>query len=152
MLPSRCLKDIFCFPRGPCPVWLRWHQERLLGQCWVILLCQQKGREDVILNLQCGCVIVISVFKWNCRSSDFWKNHKNRYVRSPNAEPKPMFFLSTQCPEGGAVLWEALLCPAETEGDISSQPEHSAHPHGGAVSVPSGCPAAGAQKIPQSQR
>lgn len=152
MLPSRCLKDIFCFPRGPCPVWLRWHQERLLGQCWVILLCQQKGREDVILNLQCGCVIVSVCLNETAGVQIFWENHKNTYVSSPNPEPNPVFFLSTQCPEGGAVLWEALLCSAETEGDISSQPEHSAHPRGGAVSVPSGCPAAGAQKIPQSQR
>lgn len=59
---------------------------------------------------------------------------------------------SMQCPEGGAVLREALLCPSETEGGISSQPEHSTHSSGGAVSVPTGGSAAGAQKIPQCQR
>lgn len=57
-----------------------------------------------------------------------------------------------QRPEGGAVLREALLRPAEAEGDISSHPEHSTHPFGGAVSVPTGGSAAGAQKIPQCQR
>lgn len=57
-----------------------------------------------------------------------------------------------QCPEGGAVLREALLRPAETEGDISSHPEHSTHPFGGAVPIPTGGSAAGAQKIPQCQR
>lgn len=57
-----------------------------------------------------------------------------------------------QRPEGGAVLREALLRPAETEGDISSHPEHSTHPFGGAVSVPTGGSAARAQKIPQCQR
>jgi len=50
------------------------------------------------------------------------------------------------------VLGEALLCPAETEGDVSSQPEHGPAPRGGAVSVPIGRSAAGAQKIPQRQR
>lgn len=59
---------------------------------------------------------------------------------------------SMQSPEGGAVLWEALLCPAETERSIISQPEHSACPCGGAVSLPVGGSAAGAQQIPQGQR
>lgn len=63
-----------------------------------------------------------------------------------------MFSYSMQCPEGGAVLREALLCLAETEGDIHSQPEHSAHPCGGAVSVPTRGSAAGVQQIPQCQR
>lgn len=62
------------------------------------------------------------------------------------------FSHSMQCPEGGAVLREALLCPSETEGDISSQPEHSAHSCGGAMSIPPGGSAAGAQKVPQCQR
>lgn len=57
-----------------------------------------------------------------------------------------------QCPEGGAVLREALLCSAETAGDLSSQPEHSTHPCGGAVSIPTGGSAAGAKKIHQCQR
>lgn len=57
-----------------------------------------------------------------------------------------------QSPEGGAVLWEALLCSAETEGYVDSQPKHSARACGGAVSVPIGGSAAGAQKIPQYQR
>lgn len=63
-----------------------------------------------------------------------------------------MFCYSMQRPEGGAVLREALLRLAETEGDIRSQPGHSAHPFGGVVSVPTGGSAAGAQKIHQCQR
>lgn len=47
---------------------------------------------------------------------------------------------------------QALLRSAETEGGLGSQPEHSAHPCGGAVSIPSGRSAAGTQKIPQCQR
>lgn len=64
---------------------------------------------------------------------------------------RPMFCCSTQCPEGGAVLGEALLRLAEAEGG-RSQPEHGSHPLGGAVSIPTGRSAAGAQKIPQCQR
>lgn len=63
-----------------------------------------------------------------------------------------LFCCSTQCPEGGAVLREALLRLAEAEGDVSSQPEHGADPFGGAVSIPAGGSTAGAQKIPQCQR
>lgn len=47
---------------------------------------------------------------------------------------------------------QALLRSAETEGGLGSQPEHGAHPCGGAVSVPTGRSAAGTQKIPQCQR
>lgn len=47
---------------------------------------------------------------------------------------------------------QALLRSAETEGGLGSQPEHSAHPCGGAVSIPSGRSAAGTKKIPQCQR
>lgn len=53
-----------------------------------------------------------------------------------------------QCPEGGAVLRETLLCLAEREGR-SSQAGHSAHPCGGVMSVPAGGSAAGAQQIPE---
>lgn len=57
-----------------------------------------------------------------------------------------------QCPQGGAVLRETLLRPPERAGRLSSRAGHRSDPRGGALSVPTGGPAAGDQKIHERQR
>lgn len=142
------------FLRGQFPVWLNWHQEHLSDQCWVTLQSQEKGTEVTSFVTFMVQTVIIAVFTHKFSKT---RTFPLDILNSPQNKTHAFNLAhrcscSVQCPEGGAVLREALLCPAETEGDISSQPEHGTHSGGGAVSVPTGGSAAGAQKVPQCQR
>lgn len=101
--------------RAPFPVWRNWRQGRPSDRFWVMRQSQGTGTGAAESLAQ------------------LFKKHF-----------PPLCSYSTQCPEGGAVLREAFLCPSEAERDIRSQQEHGNHSRGGTLSVSPGSSAAGA--------